>query len=33
MFHQEKLIRMLSFGFVLGHDFSRAAKELKEGGL
>jgi hypothetical protein len=29
VFQQEKLFWMLSFGFVSGHDFSRAVKGLK----
>jgi hypothetical protein len=33
LFHQEKLAWMLRFGFVSGHDFSRAANERKEIGL
>ena len=33
LFHQEKLVWMLRFGFVSGHDFSRAVNEQKEIGL
>jgi len=33
LFHQEKLAWMLRFGFVSGHDFSRAVNERKEIGL
>jgi len=33
IFQQEKLLWMLRFGFVSGHDFSRAVKDRKSIGL
>ena len=33
MFHKKNLVQTAVFGFVSGHDFSRAVDELKEIGL